>query len=372
MAVQILEGAVRAVRAVAVKDLRVAFADRALIALGVLLPVNILLLFMLFVSTGGEAPTDVVVADHGPVADRLVAALAGSHSFHLYRVDARRAQSDLTRGDVVAVITVPAGFGDAVAAGRTVELPVAVNNLETDYTNDIRRAVPLAITSFYAESYPGRVAVRAKEIDVQPHDTGYIGYLSVSVLALGMIVSGVLQGALGTAREDETATVKELLLAPVPRWAIVTGKMLGALIVDLITTLVLVAVVVVGFGQQPARPALLVGYWLLLAVSSVALGTLLGTLIPRRMAVLPLVMLSVVPTLFLSGPFGPPNWLGRVSAAIATASPLTYAISGLQDAVHGYRTWWAGTAGSALVLAGFGMVCLLLSVWALRRHQVRH
>ncbi|MGB8034613.1 MAG: hypothetical protein WCF03_12425, partial [Nitrososphaeraceae archaeon] len=35
--------------------------------------------------------------------------------------------------------------------------------------NDIRRAIPLAITSFYANAFPNQVVIRAHEIDTYSH-----------------------------------------------------------------------------------------------------------------------------------------------------------------------------------------------------------
>lgn len=353
----------RAIGAELRKDLRLGLADRPMLAIGILLPLNLLVLFMLFVTTGGRAPTDVVLQDTSPAATAFVAALEGSRSFTLHATTPERAQADMASGRVVAVITVPAGFGARVAAGTPVALPVEVNNLETDYTNDIRRAVPLAITSFYADQQPGRVVVHAHEVDVQPADTGYVGYLSISLLALGLMIAGVLQGAISMSREYESGTMKELLMAPSGRWPLLVGKLLAAFVIDLAAAVVLIVVIAWPLDQVPRHPVQLALDVLVVGLSSAAIGLLLGAVVRRRRLVLPLAMLSVIPLFIASGPFGPPNWEGPLATVLATVSPVTYAIAAFQGSVHGYRTWVLGDLGDSAVLVGFCVAAVVAAGW---------
>ena len=73
-----------------------------------------------------------------------------------------------------------------------------VNNLNTDFTNDIRRAVPLSITTFYAKAFPHLVDITMSEHDFYAQDTDYVPVpdgTSNSVIAL--VVGGLIQS--GTA-----------------------------------------------------------------------------------------------------------------------------------------------------------------------------
>ncbi|MBV9131394.1 MAG: ABC transporter permease, partial [Chloroflexi bacterium] len=233
----------RVIRAVALNDIRSALTERLFTSVSILLPLNFLLLFLLFVLTGGQAPTAVVMDDTGPYAEQFLQALQGARSFTIVRSTADEAQRLMQQGRIVAIVTVPADFDAALQSGQTISLPVIVNNLNVDYTNDIRRAVPLAITSFYAHAFPDQVVVRANEIDVHAQDTGYIEYLSVSIVVVSLLVGGLLQAGTNAAREYETGTIKELLLAPADRWAIEVGKMLGALALNVLSAAVVVGVV---------------------------------------------------------------------------------------------------------------------------------
>src|SRR5579859_4293020 len=360
-----LRGDLRALRAVMRKDIKVALTQRLLVALGIVIPVNFLLLFMLFAINGGQAPTAVVMEDHGPLAQKFLTAMEGANSFQITLMNERQAQSEMGAGHIVAIVTVPQSFDSDLSAGRPVELPVVVNNLQVDFTNDIRRAVPMTVTSFYAEAYPGQVTVRASEVDVQPSDTGYISYLAVSVAVLGLLLAGILQGAQSAAKEHEAATVIELVLSPAAAWAIVAGKLLAALAVNAVSGVVVILVVAL-VGSPPAHPVEVLGFALLLMTAFASLGILVGNLVRRRQAAIPLAIGTSLPLFFVSGPFGPINWLGQLNSVIAHLSPAYYGIAAFQHAFHGYQAAQTSLVEDVVVLFVLGAVGLMAGAATLK------
>ncbi len=362
----------RVIRAVAVKDIQSSLTERAFTIMSIIVPINFLLLFLLFVLTGGQAPTAVVMDDHGPYAQRFVAAMRGAHSFIIQQATAAQAQSLIRQGKIVAIITIPATFDADLASGRQVRLPVLVNNLNVDFTNDIRRAVPLSITSFYASAFPNQVVIQAREVDVQPHDTGYVPYLSVSIVVVGIMLGGLLQAGTNAAREYESGTIKELLLAPASRWAIEAGKMLGALALNLLASVLVLAVVVLLIGVHPVHWGEVIGFALLTMVIFVAVGTLVGTLVHRQQAVIPLSLGVTLPIFFLSGAFGPVTWGSPVVAFIGQLMPVYYAIAVFQHAFHGFDTTATSVVANAIVLAAFAVAALVASALVLRRVRLAH
>jgi ABC-type transport system involved in multi-copper enzyme maturation permease subunit len=356
----------RVIAAVARKDLQVAFTQRLLIALGVIVPVNFLLLFMLFALNGGQAPTAVVLDDHGPLAQQFVAEMRGARSFQVTEMTWAQAQNAIAQGRIVAIVRLPADFDSRLGAGETVVIPVTVNNLQTDFTNDIRRAVPMTVTRFDADAFPGQISVKAQEIDLYRHDTDYIPYLAVSVAVLGMLLAGILQGATSAAKEHESSTVIELALSPAPKWAIVTGKLLAVLALNAISGGIVLAIVVALEGGLPSRPFEVLGVALLLMIAFAGLGVLVGNVVRRRQAAIPLSLAISLPLFFISGPFGPINWLGSVPALLARISPAYYGIGAFQDAFHGYVTSQTGLTGDVFALGLLAVATVLLGARTLR------
>lgn len=358
--------AVRVILAVCVKDLRLAVREPISTAIGIIIPVNFLFLFILFALTGGEAPIAVVMLDEGPLAQQFVTALQQAHSFQVHVVDVGQAHAELLEGHIVGVITLPAAFDSKLQTGRQIDLPVEVNNLNVDFTNDIRRAVPLSITSFYAQAYPGQVVVRANEVDVQAQDTGYVPYLAISIVVAGLFIEGVLQSAVITAREYEDHTIVELTLSPAGVVAVTLGKVAAALAVTAAAGVLVTLIVVFVVGVRPAYPLEVMVFGMLIAVPAVALGVFIGSLLKRRQAAIPLAIGSILPVFFLSGPFGPPNWGGPIGI-VALISPVTYAIALFQHAFHGYLTAQPSLATDLIVLVGFSVLAIAAAGVVLRR-----
>jgi ABC-2 type transport system permease protein len=348
------------------KDIRSSLTERAFMVTSIIIPINFLLLFLLFALTGGEAPTAVVLEDHGPYAMQFVSAMKHTHSFIIQQTSASEAQDLMRQSRIVSIITIPANFDSSLQKGAEVKLPVVVNNLDVDFTNDIRRAVPLAITSFYANAFPNQIVIKGHEIDTYSHDTGYIQYLVVSLMVVSIMLGGLLQAGANAAREYENGTIKELVLSPARQWAIQLGKILGALVLNSISVLVVILVIVFLIGVWPVHWDELLGFTLILMLTFVALGTLVGTLVRRRQSVIPLSIGLTIPIFFLSGAFGPAIWGDPAIAFITQFQPVYYGIAIFQHAFHDFTTTPTSPLYDKIILIGFAATAVLGSFISLR------
>src|SRR5579859_7938978 len=331
-----LRYACRVIVACMKKDIKSALTERVFTIISIFLPLNMLILLSLFVLGGSSAPTAVVMDDHGPLAQQFYTAMSQAHSFRLQQADAATAQQLLDTGHIVAVVHIPADFDQRIQQGQQVQVDVAINNLNTDFTNDIRRAVPLSITSFYAHAFPNVVTITPSEHDFYTQDTDYIPYLTVSILVIALVIGGVLQAGTAAAREWETSTIKEMLMAPAPRWAILAGKMLGAFVIGLASSVLILAVQVLVVGVWPVHWGEAIGVTLLTLLIFVAWGTLLGTLLKQRQPVTALAFGTSIPLFFLSGPFGPISFNTPIVQLLARIFPVYYAIVLQQHAFHDF------------------------------------
>lgn len=352
---------IRVILAMAMKDIKSSLTERAFLLTSIIIPINFLLLFLLFALTGGQAPTAVVVEDKGPFAQQFISAMEHSNSFIIQQTTASDAQKLLQLGQMVAIITIPANFDMALKHGSQIELPVIINNLDIDFTNDIRRAVPLAITSFYANAFPNQVVVKAYEIDTHTHDTDYVHYLVVSLLVVSIMLGGLLQAGSNAAREYEKGTIKELLLSPANPLAIQIGKIVGSLILNSFSVVLMILVIVFLIGVWPQHWDELFVFTLLLMITFVTAGLIIGTLIRRRQAVVPLSIGLSIPIFFLSGAFGPAIWGDPITATVTQFQPVYYGIAVFQHAFHGFTTTPTGPTVDGLILVVFAVVMVAAS-----------
>lgn len=363
---------VRVIWACMKKDIKTALTERVFSIIGVFLPLNVLILLSLFAVGGGHAPTAVVMNDNGPYAQQFYEAMDSAHSFVLQKASASQAEQLIQEGHIVAVVTIPTDFDMQVRQNQPVQVGVQINNLNTDFTNDIRRAVPLSITTFYAKAYPNVVTITPHEIDQYTQDTDYIPYLSVSILVIGLMVGGLLQAGTSSSREWEKETIKELLLSPAPRWAMLVGKMLGAFALGLVSTIVVLLVLIFIVGVYPVNWGEVIGYSALCLIIFIALGMVLGTLIKKRQPVTALAFGTSIPLFFLSGAFGPISFNVPVIQVFAPIFPVYYAIVLMQHAFHNFSLNIYGIQVNVLVLCAYAVGLLLLATFALRRSTLAH
>jgi ABC-2 type transport system permease protein len=354
------------------KDLKSARSEPLYTLVSIILPLNVLVLMSLLVISGGLAPTAVVMQDSGPLAQQFYTAMSQAHSFMLQQATAEQADALIEQGRIVAVVTIPADFDTRIRQHQSVAVGVKINNLNTDFTNDIRRALPLSITSFYARAEPSVVTITPRERDAYPQDLGYIPFLAVPILVIGLMVGGMVQAGTAAAVEWERETMKELLLSPASRLAILLGKMGAAFLIGLAGAAVVLAFLIVVMGIWPVHWGELIGFTLLILALFTAWGTLLGTWLKRRTPLATLAIGLCVPLFFLSGPFGPISFFAPIEQLVARVFPVYYAIVVLQHAVHDFTLNTSGIGINVLILAVYALGGLILAAIVVRRSTLAH
>jgi ABC-type multidrug transport system permease subunit len=278
------------------------------------------------------------------------------------------AQALLKNLDVVAVITIPANFTRLVAVHEPSPVDVTVNNLNLDFTNDIRRAVPDVITQFYqAQGSQSPINVTLHEQDLRSRDVTGFQYTMVPLLVLLLLVNGLINSSSATAREWETRTIKELLLAPVARSAIITGKVLAGFIATMLLGLLV-------FGLSAAldwtRPAgwqwmTSLGVLALVALLGTGLGVAFGALVQRLQPVASFSTIVGIYLYFLAGGIGvlafDPAWLQNIAAY----NPLAYGMHALSQAVFYSSSDLLGRDVLVLILSA--LAAIGLGILSLRR-----
>jgi len=354
------------------KDLKSARSEPLYTLVSIILPLNVLVLMSLLVISGGLDPTAVVMQNSGPLAQQFYTAMSQAHSFVLQRASAEQADALIEQGKIVAVVMIPADFDARIRHNQSVVVGVQINNLNTDFTNDIRRALPLSITSFYARAEPSVVTITPQERDAYPQDLGYIPYLAVPILVIGLMVGGMVQAGTAAAVEWERETMKELLLSPASRLAVLLGKMLAAFLIGLAGATVVLAFLIAVMGIRPVHWGELIGFTLLVLALFNAWGTLLGTWLKRRTPLATLAIGLCVPLFFLSGPFGPISFFAPIEQLVARVLPVYYAIVVLQHAVHDFTLNTQGIGINALILAAYALGGLVLATIVVRRSTLAH
>jgi ABC-2 type transport system permease protein len=159
----------------------------------------------------------------------------------------------------------------------------------------------------------------------------YPGVLAMSVLFTAMF------SAASIVWDREFGFLREMLVAPVSRSAIVIGKCLGGATVATLQGIVILALA--GAAHVPYNPVLfltLIGEMLLLSFTLTAFGVMMAARIKQMQAFMALTQMLVMPLFFLSGALYPLNGLPAWLTVLTRFDPLTYVVDPMRHAVFSH------------------------------------
>jgi len=207
----------------------------------------------------------------------------------------------------------------------------------------------------------------------------YPGVLAQTVLFTSMF------SAMSIVWDREFGFLREMLVAPVPRSAILVGKALGGSLVA--TGQGMVVLALAGFADIPYDPVMLLALAVqlfVLAFAISAFGLAIAARIKQIQAFMGVMNMLLMPLFFLSGALYPlanlPGWL----QVLAKVNPLTYAVSALRHTVFSqldlsaaarealdpgiaWFGWQIPAALAVAVVAGLGLALLGAAVAQFRR-----
>ncbi len=162
------------------------------------------------------------------------------------------------------------------------------------------------------------------------------------VVAMGIVTTAMFS-AVSIVWDREFGFLREMLVAPVSRAALVLGKAAGgATVATGQGGVMLVLAPVVGIGLTPSLVAGVLGAGLLMAFAMTVFGVYVATRIKKIESFQVVMQFLMLPMLFLSGALFPLNDLPLWLTALTRLNPLTYAVDPLRRAVFAGRDLPAG------------------------------
>ena len=251
----------------------------------------------------------------------------------------------------------------------------------TDRLRAITSLVQPVLFLFVLGTGLSRLAARGLPVGVDFRTFIYPGVLAMSVLFTAIF------SAASIVWDREFGFLREMLVAPVRRWAIVIGKCLGGATVATFQGLIFLALA--GVAHVPYDPVLLltlVGELLLLSFTLTAFGVMMAARIKQIQAFMALTQLFVLPLFFLSGALYPLNGLPAWLTVLTRVDPLTYIVDPMRHAVFDHLTLspqalqalspgvtWAGwlvpLGLSLAIVAAMGLIMLGIAIAEFRKTE---
>jgi ABC-2 type transport system permease protein len=196
----------------------------------------------------------------------------------------------------------------------------------------------------------------------------YIQFLSPGIIAMSIMFTAVFSG-IELIWDRQFGFLKETMVAPVSRMAIMFGRTLGgATTATLQGIIVFIITIVIGF--RPDVAAILWGILFMFGIAIVftALGTAMASTMEDMQGFGLIVNLVNMPLFFLSGALFPLTTAPAFIQWIAFFNPLSYGVDGLRAAFSDVSQYSIGV--DALVIAGVTVLFLSVGAWLFGRVEV--
>jgi ABC-2 type transport system permease protein len=212
-----------------------------------------------------------------------------------------------------------------------------------------------------------------------PPGVSFKAFIYPGVLAMSVMFTAIFSAA-SIVWDREFGFLREMLVAPVSRSAIVVGKIFGGATIATFQGIIMLALA--GLADVPYNPVLmltLVGELFLLAFTLTSFGVMMAARITQFQAFMALTQMLVLPLFFLSGALYPLHGLPTWLSILTRIDPLTYVVGPMRHAVFTHLnlseeamhalspgiTWagWVVPIGLSLgIVAVMGLVMMCVAI----------
>ena len=342
--------------------------DPSSIAIGIVLPVILILLFGYGLSLDvTNAPVAVVLEDPSPDAMELAASFQLSPYFDAQLLTSMpRAQQLMLARKVDAIVRIRPDFSRQLSRGDA-EVQILVHGTDANHARIIQSYAQGAVGQWAArrsaegkEILTGPVTVQSRLWFNEANESRY--FLVPGLIVLIMTLIGAFLTSLVVAREWERGTMEALFVTPVRPDEILLGKTIPYFVLGLIG-LVLCLLAAKFLFHVPFRGSVIVlsGASMLYLLVALAIGLLISSAIKSQFVASQIALLvTFLPAVMLSGFLFDLHSMPAVVRVITYALPARYYVTLLQT-IFLAGDIWTVILPNAAVLAGMAVLFLILT-----------
>ncbi len=360
--------------AVSEKNLRQLSHDRRTLAMLVIMPLLIMILFG-YVFSGQISNVHVAYVnfDSNDITRTFHSELLKNNTLSLQDVsNTTEAQSMVKDGRVWAAIIIPSNFTSTITT-RNLTFTV-INGSIITYIDGSNPAVATAVLQRISAAlqntvnqYFGQSPVKLDTHYVYGENITFLDSFAPAVIGLTAQVFTTILPLVSLVRERTTGTIERLMASPLTRSEIVLGYILSYTLIGLLQSSIILLVGVVIFNIT-IKGSLLLTFLLiyLFSIGTLGLGMLLSTVARNEIQALQFVPLTYIPAILLSGMLIPVESIPYPFNFFSYVIPLTYLIEILRSVmVRGIIPATATVDVAALTI--FALVTIALGTLTFRR-----
>lgn len=352
----------------------------------ILLPIMIMLLVGTIFGTGGKRLVVGVAADrHDALAGDLYAGFRRSTVVKPRHVKSEEAaRTAVRRGRLTAAVIIPAGYTDALRAGREGAVRVIVQPGRSESAE-----ARLAVGAVLSRANLDVVAARAlQQATGTPFDAALVqarrntrtvpdflrsdkrvespfSYTAPSNLVLFAFITALVTSA-ATVQSRRLGVTRRILASPTPAGAIVAAELVTAFLIALLQATVMLAAGALFFGVQFGPPLAVLAVLCALALVSAAAGSLLATFVRTPEQAVNFGPPIGIALGMLGGCMWPLESVGPLLRGVGHAVPQGWAMDAFIRLIFD-NAGIGGIAGPLGALMAYAVVLIALATTRLRR-----
>jgi ABC-2 type transport system permease protein len=199
-------------------------------------------------------------------------------------------------------------------------------------------------------------------------NVSYAQFIGPGIVAMSLLFSSMF-GGMSVMWDRQFGFLKEILVAPVSRVAIMAGQTIGTVTTSMLKgTVFLLALLALGLVKTTVAGALIaVVFMFLISASFVGLGIAVATQMRDPHGFQLIMNFLIMPVFFMSGALFPVDGLPEWLTVLTHLNPLTYGVDGLRFALGGpsrFSPLW-----DVFMLVQFWVVTTVVGALLFRRMQ---
>lgn len=203
---------------------------------------------------------------------------------------------------------------------------------------------------------------------VRGGDPSYLRFIYPGIVSMSVLFTSVFS-AVAIIWDREFGFLKEVLVAPIPRWSVAVGRALGGSTVAVMQgTIILLFAPLVGVSFTATQLLMAFLIMFMIAFSMTSFGILIAARMHSHEGFQMVVNFLLLPMFFLSGAMFPineglPVWMH----ALVRMNPFGYGVDALRQTLVGFKVFplWLDFA----VIIGFGACVLALGAWYFEKNE---
>ena len=315
----------------------------------------------------------------------LVAAFENSQKFevveHVY--SAADFEHAMASGRAKVGIKIPPDYTESLLHGRQATVQVLIDGSDSQVATTALNSAgllglnrSLARGFAYAEARQAAVARDpsgrlALPIDIRPRllynpDLESAHFFVPGLIGIIMQLVTLFLTSFAIVRERELGTLEQLFVTPVGRAGLMLGKLIPYALIGFVETLIVLAVMVYGFGV-PIRGdlVLLLMLSVLFLFTALGLGLLISTVASTQLQAIQFAFIIMLPSILLSGFVFPREAMPTPMYLLGFAIPVTYFI----EILRGIILRSASIVDLAPHIAGLVICCVITLTLSITRFR---